>query len=343
MDQPIVRFRGNFDPRQAALFFPSISALIGLCVAGFGVWLIVSPKELQSRSALQRFWRDLTTWGVTPRDPDSAEIETLHKWFIQLAGWSLFGAGLCGTVASAALAWLAIGASGALASVAGSADLHGTVLYQSFALGWTLGYLAGSYTVTRVASALAWADLRRRRVSDYRAGWLGWGQFALVGVTLALLMMMYLKLPHIRFTGASESQPWQTLPNVPLLPALALWALLIPSLGALLCRWIATSPRTMTASDPQVARAADERWRAFSIGIVTGYTWVSCGITLTAVANMASLNLTIPLSLPGLALDALSFLGVAASSFGLVLNVLRGRLGGKATGWRLSLDYILGI
>ncbi len=341
MDQPLGTFSGTFDPLLATLFFSCISALIGLGFAAFGLWLLVSPGSLQSQSSSQGFGRNLTAWGATAGNAVPTEMEALHRRFIQLGGWSALGAGLGWTVTTVAQAWLAIGAPGPLASLTGSGDLPSAILYQSFTLGWALGHLAGSYIVTRVATGPAWADLRRRRASDYRAAWLGWGPFALLGVTLALLTAMYRMLPHIRITGPSESQPWQTVPTVPLLPALAVWALLIPCLGALLCRWIATSPRKMTASDPQVARALDERWRAFSIGMVTSYTWVSCGITLTAVADMASQNLTTPLSLPGFALDALSFLGLAATGFGIGLNVLRGRLGGRLADTRPSLEHVL--
>jgi hypothetical protein len=323
-------------------------AFVGGCVALAGVLALNAPRGWLARWADLRFPRDLMTWGAPPAYRSGAALEPLARRFVQLTGWLLLGGGLGLLVSSGALAWLAISVTRLSLGIIAGTWLSSAIMYFGFELGATLGHLAGTYAVTRVATGPTWADLRRRRVSDYRAGWLGWGPFALAGVAIAPLVAALFLPPSVQ-AGGFESALFPAWP-VPVTSAVLVWALLIPTLSALLCRWLATSPRALTFADPQIARAADELRRATGISIVTSFTWMSCGITLMGVAFGAPFTLVasfspaatplLPLVVFGI-LILLSLLGMLALLFGISLSLLRGRLGGRLAHTRPSLEYVL--
>lgn len=336
-----------------ALFAAGAFALLGGCTALVGALVINASGWMARRLYLRQLLRDLMAWGAMVAYSNPAEVVGLTERFTKLVGWLLLGAGLGMVVASSALALLTPSVTGLSLGIMAEVELGGALVYYGFALGATIGHLAGTYALTRVADGPAWADLRRRRASDYRAGWLAWGTFAMAGVTilpLAAMLIFQSRTPAGAVDATfATSPPWP----VPVIVAVMVWTLLIPTLGALLCRWIAASPRALTFTDPQVARAADEMRRAISIGLVTSLTWASGGLTLVGVAFGAvfmlitSLGPTasplLPLVVLGILilLILLILLGMLAFAFGLILNALRGRLGGRLAGARPSLRVFL--
>jgi len=120
-------------------------------------------------------------------------------------------------------------------------------------------------------------------------------------------------------------------------------AALIPLATTAFVRWAATSPRALVDDDAQVARGADDFRRALTIGVIQAYAWQSGGWTLLALANIAAENIRVdvgapmntPLEVASLAMWNVAFL-LAGVSFvmGAIIMTLRGRLGGRVTGWR---------
>jgi hypothetical protein len=320
--------------QRRALVMALVMALGGIALAAVGVWGVAMPESGLARWNRSYLARDLRAWGTDGASGNPAEIDALTRRLWQSYGWSLVGGGLGAIMGAGVTAGLALSAAGFLAGVMGDGpSLLETVVFQCFTLGLALGYLLGTLTVTRVATSLAWADLRRRRVSDYRTAWLGWGPFALAGASILLLIASLFSQSPTQSAVAREFRASHTFlapPTIPSLAAMAVWALLIPVLGALLCHWIATSRRALTSTDPQIARAADEVRRAISIGQVVSYTWVTGGWTLASVTLVA---LAPAPGMSGVLQWLLGMLGILAFAFGGGLNGLRGRLGGRVTGW----------
>ncbi len=327
--------------QRLALLMAVVLALGGIALATAGVWLAAMPESGLARWNRSYLARDLVMRVAGGASGDPAEIDALTRRLWQSYGWSFAGGGLGAAIGAGAIACLAVGVAGSLVNVVTSGpNLLEAVFFQGFTLGLALGYLLGTFIITRRVTVPVWTDLRRRRVNDYRAGWLGWGPFALAGLTiLTLAIALFSQLPR---QGAVSNELHiarnflPTLP-IPILAALAVWALLIPIIGALLCRWIAISPRALTSTDPRIALAADEMRRAISIGHVVSYTWVSSGLTLGAVAMVA---LTLASGLGDVLQWLLLILGGLAMALGISLNGLRGRLGGRVMGWP-SLQSLL--
>ncbi len=338
---------------MVALIAACAFALLGGCITLVGALVINTSGWMARRFYPRQLLRDLMAWGAMVAYSNPAEVVGLVERFTQLTGWLLLGGGLGMLAASGALAFLASSVTGLSLGIEAGTFLGSAIVYYGFALGATIGHLAGTYAVTRVATGPAWADLRRRQVSDYRASWLGWGSFALAGVTILPLVVTLFLQPRIQAQPRIQDGAMDTLfPSwpTPIIVAVIVWALLVPTLGALLCRSIATSPRALTFSDPQVARAADELRRAISIGFVTSLTWASGGLTLTSVGLGAPFTLIASFNpattpLPPLvvfgSLILLSLLGMLALGFGISLGLLRGRLGGRLAGARPSLQVFL--
>lgn len=322
-----------------ALGMLAVIALVGLVAAALGALVATWPNGWLGRRNDRYVLRALANWGaLDARDADQAEVVRLARHFTRLNGWAVAGGGLGAALGAVLTGALALALTGALSGVIGDlSTLFITIFYQGFMLGVTAGYLAATRAVTGETGAV-WAGLRPRRVSDYRAGWLAWGTWALALLAIApLAAVVALRLPLRLDIGSGpvveQAGPWAL--------TIAVWALAIPALAALACHWIVASPRTLSARDPRMARAADEMRRALAINLALGVTWITCGLTLMTVSEVTALTLSQAFAPVGIAVDLLFLAGLLANLFGLGLNMLHGRLGGRVTGGRVTLGAML--
>ncbi|HUY76483.1 MAG TPA: hypothetical protein VMV29_06905 [Ktedonobacterales bacterium] len=329
-------------------------ALVGLVLLGacgvvaiaLGVAVNIWPNSRLSAKARQQFQRELPSWigGVPANAAAEAQVDRLATQFAMLNGWSLIGLGVGVLVGVASVAGFAIGATGTLASlVASGGFLIYTILFQLVALGLTLGFAWGTWLTRRGQAARqrpSYGDLRRRRPADYRAAAFGWGPYLVAAFSCVFCLLLGLRLQRLVIAACGEQWSW----SAPLaLGVFAALAALIPLATTAFVRWAATSPRALVDDDAQVARGADDFRRALTIGVIQAYAWQSGGWTLLALANIAAENIRVdvgapmntPLEVASLAMWNVAFL-LAGVSFvmGAIIMTLRGRLGGRVTGWR---------
>lgn len=315
------------------------TALFGLGMAATGVVSARWPASDWGRRNWPYIIRSLRSWGAISASSDQGDIEELAHGYTRFNGWALAGGGLGFTLGALAIGALAFVMTGTL----GELIVHGnagsfTVVLLGMMLGVTLGYLAASRAIPRSDDAI-WAGLRPRRVSDYRARWLAWVSWALSALTfIPLAADVALRAP-LALNGLGSP----TFPALPIAIVFGAWTLAIPTLSTFACRWIVESPRAMTARDPQAARAADEMRRAQAINLVTSETWMLGAQTLYGALLLTPVASATPLP------DFLAFLFVLlillsglAYLVGLLLVLLRGRLGGRITGWRVSFHAATG-
>lgn len=320
------------------------SLLAGLLMAGFAavacVFMVYGVLLLTHRLDGTRFvnsrqlQNELRSWsGDAPLT--APQQDALIRQISALTGWAILGYGLGLLLAIGATSALALHATGSLASLmASGAYVMVIVEFLGAALGFTLGYLVGVKRATRrlPRGAQTWGDLRVRRPRDYRAPWVAWTPTLVMLCSAAPLWLLATQTTHVTLTLCGQTWTYPTGPTLGVFIALGALTLMV---AGLCVRWLAESPRTLLAADPQAARGADDLQRAVGIGTILGLAWMSSGELLQAAMSMATTSgagahqpLTAPL------LSVLYVVSMAATIGALVLFALRGQLGGWLTGWR---------
>lgn len=329
-------------------------ALIGLLVLGAcGVVAIALgaavhrwPNGRWFAKRRQQLLRELASWlGGAPANAAAvAQVDRLATQFTVLSGWSLIGMGVGILAAVAAVAGFANITTGTLASlVTNGGALIYAFSFQVISLGVMLGFALGTRLTRHSGTSRqrpSYGDLRRRRPSDYRAAPLGWGLFLVASYSVALCVLMGLRVQRIAIALDGAHWSW----SAPLaLGALALLAALNPLTATAFVRWAATSPRAMVDDDALGARGADDFRRAQTIGVIQAYAWQSSAWTLLAIADITAQNIQVGVGAPTRTLlevvvvamwNVAFLLAGAALLVGTIVTLLRGRLGGRVTGWR---------
>lgn len=328
-----VSFSFTIDQNLFALSMIGLFAVVGCAFLVYGVLLLTHRMDGTRFMQSRRLRNELWAWSASA-PLSSAQSASLMRQFAALTGWAIVGYGLGLLLASGAIVALALQLTGSLASlIASGSYLLGVVEFLGAALGFTMGYLLGTWRVTRHLPAdQTYGDLRVRRPRDYRAPWVAWAPVAVMLCGVAPLWLLATQTTHITLTLCGRSWTYPTAPTVGVFVGLGALTLAV----AWICvRWLAESPRTLLAADPQAARGADDLRRAVGIGTVLGLTWMASGDLLQSAMSMATSSgagahqpMTAPL------LFVLYLIGTATFIGGVILFALRGRLGGRLTGWR---------
>jgi len=271
---------------------------------------------------IESMWsKRLHSWQVVSQKEDAAVLrEVIITWdLLQSASKFMFGLVL---VVLAPIDLLALILSkGAIMGNLPVLLVAGSLFPLGFLVGSCLAYSIGYRRVRRaMRSRVTYADLRERRLSDYRSALFLWLHGLMVGTNCLLLLL---------------------LPSLPGLSLLAppIWIRLVIC-GALLLMFVVGEiclasvvrlPRLVVTSDPLVAQSADDLLRVLVIADLQHRE-------LAAITNMIYLQwfffLAWLLSSPFL---VTTLMGVTL--LWLLCRVLigmgsEGRLGGKRTGWR---------
>lgn len=322
----------TFDVNQEifALAIMGAYALLGAGLIIYGALLITRRLEESRWLPRATMTRDLDAWnsGITQTTQQRDLI--LRQLTVSL-GWEAFGGGMGLLLATVGVCVVALGLTGALSSlIAGGASVLAILQFQGVALGMTLGFLIGSWRAThRIPTLRPYADLRRRRPSDYRAWWVAWAPALSALCAVGPLWLLATQTPHVTFTLGA--QRW-LFPTAPVVGALHGAGVLIPVVATLCVRWLVASPRTLLAADPEAARGADDYRRALGIGSILGWAWMSSGNLLQSVmmiATASGVGREQPIVAP--LLTAIYFLGTASFLAGIGVIALHGRLGGRLT------------
>jgi hypothetical protein len=287
--------------------------LLGAAVVGAGVMSLAGDGwPIATRSLAGK----LVAWRAAPPD-GVAEVERrIRRYYRSLASTTMVVTGLAVVLAGVALWLLEWGGHLIFPSAAGPVGPAWVVLLAQV-VGTGIGYpLSVRLSRRGVQPAPRYADLRRRRLADYRAPrlrWLASIAVAVQAVTAAVI--------------ASLSGLWIAL----VVPALAALAVVVAEVQM----WAtARAPRMVVAADPTTARRCDDLVRAVVIARLQVLALATVGLT-----GLFGQSFVIGRSTAGTpqgiwpALMVFFLTGVYCTFCAIGLSGLEERLGGTITGW----------
>ena len=323
-----ITFSFPIDQNTYALALMCLSGLFGVIPIVYGSLLITHRLRESRWLGRESMAQDLVWWSNGAIQTSEQRGEIVSQ-LLTLIGWAVVGGGLGWLLAIIIECVVVLSLTGALdLLISGGATFITIVQFQVAALGITLGFLVGSRRSThRLSTNHTYADLRKRRASDYRMWWMAWGPELVALSTLFPLWLLATQTKRITLTLGYDHWSFPTAATV---GVFILVGALIPVAASVFVHWLVVSPRTLIASDSQAARGADDFRRALSIGSVLGMAWMSSGILLQAVMSVTTMNLTgHEQPLTSILLTIGYFLGTGSFLIGLFITLLRGRLGGQ--------------
>ncbi|HEX8982414.1 MAG TPA: hypothetical protein VF792_06590 [Ktedonobacterales bacterium] len=327
----------SIDDSAFALTMSAINILLGVVATIFAIVALIRERrstyrgEAKSREIVVR--RELTLWGVGAHDLEDETGRELARRLMRLSYWTIMGTGLGWLCANIGLCSVAYAFTSSVAILFSNSYLVLVTEYLFVSIGCALGATFGVYFETRGSPpTTAYSDVRRRRVQDYCAWWLGLAPVASSALAIATLWQIFTQSSEIRL---SEGDTYILAPSLPVVVALLVVAALVPVLSALCIQWIVASPRMLLAANPIAAQSADDYRRATAIETILGSAWIASGCLLQAVVSIdlhhyVAHGRTMMANL----LSVPFFLGGLICILGGALLFLRGRLGGTLTGWR---------
>jgi hypothetical protein len=288
--------------------------LVGLAEIGLGAvrWLN-QERVLAWRPAGDRKWRArLVTWGAVGADDESDLARQVRRYWYRLWSTTVIASGvlvaLAGVVQGAAPRF---GVSVLIDPSGGSSPWPTTwLLYLALVPGVGLGYPAAVVLTRRISrGSPRYADLRQRRLSDYRAPGLRWLAAAILLVQVAVTLAFGLgRAPR----------------SILVVPAETVLAFVVCEL---LMSVSVRASRMVVAAEPEVARRCDDLIRSQVIATLQGLELsVLC---VAATVQMFVFGRHVAVFAVFLLLLDCAVAGVAA----IGLSGLEERLGGRITGW----------
>lgn len=188
-------------------------------------------------------------------------------------------------------------------------------------LGGVAGYTIGFWRArSAVRRRVTYADLRRRRASDYRSSWLRWPLGLVVFLNIVLVIVLLPSAPHMQ--AFMYGYVW----------IIAITMCLVFVLGEFFMAYIARMPRLVVTPNPIVAQHADDLLRALIINEIQGAAIMGVIVVLIVQWSLFSTWLTSsPLFIIIQVIMVVLLLANIAPTG--MRNRDKGRLGGKITGW----------
>jgi len=266
--------------------------------------------------AMRSLGAKLVAWNAAPAGRAADLERQIRMYFRTLGATTAIATGATAVLAGLALALAARG--GHLASPEPGAAYQWSVwlLYVVQLVGAGLGYPLAVRVARRSGHAgPRYADLRRRRLADYRAPGLRWLAPAAVAVQAAAAVALF-----------ALQRTWTPM----VLPALAA---LIIVLAELQMWTTARAPRMVVTADPATARRCDDLVRAGVVARLQCMLLLSVG-TAALFEEYLAIDTPRPRSAAvQVALLAFVLCGAACIIGAAALRGLEERLGGTITGW----------
>jgi hypothetical protein len=287
------------------------------------------------RYTLAQTRRQLVQWQVV-LPPDDTLVRSVMAVQRRVGGATRIGSGIGLLIALGSSIAVSVAATG---SILATSALDGWVLigalFGGSLIGAAVGYWLGVQPF-RGADSVVYADLRPRRLSDYRAGILRWLPAALIVYEAALTAVLASQIGsslRVELNGGVIL----VLPAFPALLLLPAATLLVWLIGEWLMRQAVALPRLLVTSDAAVSQRADEMLRAQMIAGMQTFTFVALGYLGAAQWALLAFQLVRPHPHPALSpLDLALLLAAAVMLPGFLLPATGGRLGGAVTGWPWS-------
>lgn len=325
-------FSFTFDPNIAIAIQFMVFLLLGLFIICFGVHVYFHGAPIS-----QVNWqKQLLSWRIIDQlNPLPNVMDDVKRCWGLLFGLALLGAGIALVLVLVGNAIITFSTTGSLLA---SSVLHGYPLLALIYLGFSLGSGAGSIVgVWRLRHAttrgITYSELHRRSLSDYRLTLLRWIPVALLVILVAetaLLGQHLGPMLQLNLLGGTDI----SLPNsffvLGALPGAMLLTLFVSEY--LLMR-LALLPRLLVTADLTLARRADDMLRSAVIGLVQFCELAVIGTLGLAQQFMLMQNLVARHGAYDALLTGVYVFAVAVQSLGILIPALRGRLGGRVTGW----------
>lgn len=331
---------GSFTDDQVVLMLLLLALAAGIGQIAWGSYKhrqAFSRPPGKPRGDQLRLWRQLLTWQVVPPSATApAELEEFAcaRDFIQSS--AIIGGGLAIVLISLGSAVISLVATGSLLSLlTGIGYFFGvTVLFASL-IGYGLGYAYGVWQLrSRTANRVSYADLKPRRLSDYRSIWFPCIAGMLIVYAIVVPLLLVPSLESQLSLSPLGIRSWDIpIWIVETIPA-AMFLALVTS-EVVMVR-IARLPRLLLLAHPQTAQRADNLLRAMTIGRLQGLEFTMIGFLGAAQGILLEQFLgQLGTTSQGWRPYAISFVvpwivGGLGSAF---LSFLAGRLGGTISGW----------
>lgn len=330
MGQPVV-ISFSLDQNIMGMVTIGVFLLLGLGSIGFGVSI-----RLRGLPMLPEQWqKDLITWRILGPNTLPQTLTDVKRCRDYLMSMSILASGVC--LVLAMVGWFIIALVTTGTPAASTNQISGSVFLASALLSVGIGLGAGAvFAAWRLRSAakrgVTYADLRQRRLSDYRSNAFIWLAVAMIAWTFGVLLFF---APHAGSTLQIDllyivvSVP-NTVWGLSIVPAAML--LVFVAVEVVLFRIVGFS-RLLVTLDTTVSQHADDMLRAIVIGSVQYCELLALGQLASLPFSMLSRRIQIG-QLPYTGLLAISlFMPAAIQLLGLVILLGRGRLGGKLSGW----------
>ncbi len=321
---------------MGATTFMFILVLLG------GLWMIVSGLDMRKRGYKAStiltaafgyqpsYWKKkLVAWDLVDHDDSTRSLldDVMHSWSLIFAP-AVIGAGIGVVILVIGYFIVALVTTrGVLLTNTTEITDLGTLVYLSFLIGGSVGYILGFwYARHERFHRVTYGDLRRRQLSDYRS--IAWRlAFAMIALCYCLVFPLapeleYMTRIHIVHKGYIVMAPWVLW----LFPAVMLITVFV---SEAIMTHIATLPRLLVTSDPAIASRADDMLRT------TVIAWMQITMLYVIGSFIFDLNMWIgglpvtnPVCRVSMVVATLLWLFLIALSISA-----KGRLGGAKTGW----------
>jgi hypothetical protein len=322
-------------------------SLLNICVVSLASFLLIGAglyglkRGFSLFATKHQFWKDFVAWRVFgDAYPFPQTITDVERSWCYLYAMVALGGGVGLILMEISIVVISLLTTGTVGGVdLGDGFFFTATSYSSLFVGVGAGGIFAVWRMRTVAKrSITYADLRQRRLSDYRSDLLRWLPLVVIAQTVALSWFF---APHLGATlRLLPSAGAVALPKSLWMLSVVPGAMLVVFLVAeVIMSRLARLSRLLITSDPTVSRQADDMLRAIVIGIVQGYE-----LAAVAYLGLSQNGLLVQSlwasgywrmgNLPYHEITDVSFLLLKfIQVFGLCLWVARGHLGGRLSGW----------
>lgn len=250
--------------------------LTSLLAIGLGFYGLKHDFSLIASKEMLR--KDLVRWQVFGDNYPSPDVLVdVRKSWRYLRVMIAIGGGVVGMLVAICIVVISLRTTGTVAGLdLGDATFFTVIFYGSFFVGFGMGGIFAVWRLRQSAKRqITYADLRQRRLSDYRSVLFRW--LALVALVETIAFSWFFA-PHLGSTLRllqSDGSPVD-IPNRLWVICIAPGAIVvIATVAEFLMSRIARLSRLLITSDPTISQRADDMLRETAIGMIQAYVLAS--------------------------------------------------------------------
>lgn len=317
-----------------------VTLLVGFIFIGVGLYGLKRGFSLWATK--EQLWKSIQKWRVfsTPY-PSPQMLEDIKRSWCYLRSMLVIGAGVGLLAMVVGMVAISLATTGTVdGGDSGDGIFFVPIFYFCFSVGCGL---SGMFAVWRLRKTtkrqITYADLRRRRLSDYRSGFLRWLPLAILAETIAFSWFFTPHLGSMLRLLQSGSVPLDVPNSLWLISIIPCAIVVVSVLAELLMARIARLSRLLVTSDPEVSQRADDMLRAMVIGTVQAYVLLTVTLLGILQGNLIMRSLWAsgywqmgnrPYSIIA---DIFFLLLILTLGIGSVWIVTYDPFGGKVAGW----------